>query len=193
MLALDFHSDNFTACFVWQVPHVCLFRSCSFTSSKWGDVLTKSSWNKNKGRTSAWISKLESVSWVYGSAEKGKIDRGIIEAVGVPEPWEWVKPWIFMQLRFLHGHVVLCVPRNIIHRVSDVAMLFTRRYYEKITWCSQSHVALESFQMQHCCTCLPRFAVPRITQRGLGGATVDLWIFFFFLLKGVEVWYSYML
>lgn len=25
MLAFDFHSGNYTACFAWQVPHVCVF------------------------------------------------------------------------------------------------------------------------------------------------------------------------
>lgn len=43
------------------------------------------------------------VSWVYGSAEKGEINRRIIEAVGVFEPWEQVKPWVFTQLRFCMG------------------------------------------------------------------------------------------
>lgn len=40
---------------------------------------------------------------VYGSAENGEIDTRIIEAVGVFEPWEQVKPLIFMQLRFCMG------------------------------------------------------------------------------------------
>lgn len=46
------------ALFDKSLMYVCLFSYCSFTSYKWGHTLTKPCWNKNKGRTSAWISKL---------------------------------------------------------------------------------------------------------------------------------------
>lgn len=108
---------------------------------------------KKRGEPVLGSASCQSVSWVYGSAEKGEINRRIIEAVGLFEPWEQVGPWLFMQLRFLHGHVCSCVPQDIIECVSNAAV-FAWRYYGEITWCSQSHVVLESFQMQHCCECL---------------------------------------
>lgn len=89
----------------------------------------------------------------------------------------------FDAVEVLHGHVVLCVPQNIIHCVRYVAMLFAWWYYGKITWCSQSHVALESFQMQQCWNCLA--LLDQNNPQGTWGSYCGFGAFF--LLKRVEV------